>query len=1089
MKGFAPRTLLAAQGMLAKNDSHARDGYHLRLHLSPWLGLPIVPLVVYRLSDNGTKLRSDVVWLDDQQRELAMPFEVTPGHPVHGYLPPPHAGVCGWLSVQGTVDFGGGLPGVARAAPRAAARTAARSPRAAADSAPVTVNYPGLKLEAQVYTPRGWATVAARSASPWVVSATPIERVTISGSGRVDSASWIDVRQLPDNIDQRLALLELPVQQGRRYQAAAADAYANALAQAERASPNRRALQEWPWAADPFTAPAWTPAQEVERIDALAGDLVRDVRALVNDRLRQSDVLATHAIIQGHTTLPGDGLTRHRLADVLSAAQEAGIARFLGLMSWDDNPPFPLGGSSSTLIYHVLGYWEVEARDGEYGVVQALDAAEQAALGRADIFWPLPADAHIFNNRTRLLTDLKKRGLGAPPGPLGPVALLHTTVVVTARDPMPDAPGAPVITSIGPTEPAWLPGVAPEARRRVAIKLAGLVPGAGLAWARRSDALPAWLPLNPVAKSWRTIIVAGAPATADAPGLAALGDRDAPPVATDYRLAQTDAFGRWSAWAAGEVAAGIRPKPPQPVIEATFTPAQPPDPPGTGLLAGSIRVSVAVPPPANLPPGAHLLDHVRILFDSVEVVSAPPGTQAAVVRIQPGPLLAPTAQRLVRVSAIWVDTAGQSSPESLAVTLNCYDLRSPPQVLLPFGLLYASRADATGHCRAEIAWTVQPGQTRFRVYTAHETTLLSHIEALRNARNADARDLLRTLAGLAVPERAATWRAVSPATLPLPRSLFELLTETPIEAAVGTARFEHALSASLAGLSFYRVVALAQTNVEAPFEEAALLPVAVPNSPTPARPTLELAAIDVPLADARVVPGIRVRLMVPPGLRPALDYRLFRSTEETRDVGRMPQVAAGVLAAGVAGQAQVHTLLLVGDPVPGTPDRAIVGDYDEVLPADIRFWMRYHFRADVRAAPEPGSGFDGTRTVPGDWSSPALPVAVLVLAPEPPLAATGLGFVAARKLLQWQHPDPLLGRHAGSYRFDIYRTAPQERETLLASVAGDAPTDSGGRNPDGSGYFHVGDPNPQPRTRYRLVLNDPLGRSSPVVELTLPRAP
>ena len=1084
MKGFAPRSLLAAQGMLAANDSHARDGYHLRVHPSPVLGLPIVPLAVYRIAFKKPAWREDVVWIDSHGTFLTPPFDVSVGNPVYGYLPLPDDGVCGWFSIDGTVAVGGGLPGVPLPAPRRA-RAGRRVPAAAADRAAraAVVGIPGLKLEAQVVTPRGWATVAARSASPFVVSATPIERVTVSGSGHVASARWIDVRKLPQNIDQVLALLGLPVDVGRRYKAFADDAYAYSLAQATRIAATRRALQEVPWVADPFAAPLWTDAQEGERVAALAADLVADLQVLMDDTARQIDVRSEHAIEQNGAPLPVvSAMSRPLLAGALAAAQDASVARFLGLMSWDDSPPFAktTAQPDNGLVYHVLGYWEVEEREGEYGVVQPLSPAEQLAWGRTDIFWPVPADTRIFTAKAKLRAELKSRNLTPPPGPLGPVALLSTTLVVLAEDPMPDAPPAPVVDAIRPTEPPWQPATAPEARRRVAIELSGLVPGTGLAFARRSDALPLWLPLNPAEQTWRALIVPGAPADASEPGHGELGDRDAPPVAADYRVAQCDSFGRWSAWAVGEVAAGVRPLPPRPVIEASYTPAQPPEPPTDVPLAGSIRVSVAVPPPASLPPGGHLLAHVRILFDGVEVATAPPGTGATVAGSRPGPLLAPTARRTVTVTAIWVDQAGQSSPASLPTGVSCYDLRPPPQVVLPPGLQYASRADATGHCRAEIVWPVVPGQSRFRVYAAHETALRTQLEDV--GENA----LLAELDALGAPDRAARLRASDVRSL-FPRHNFELLTDTPVEASGSTARFEHALSASLAGLSVYRVVALADNNVEAPFAEAPLLPVAVPNSPTPGRPTLELASLDVPMADGRIVPGIRVRITVPPGLRPAVDYRLFRSTEETRDVGRMPQVAVGVLAApGTPGQAQVHTVLLVGDPAPGVPDPAIVGDYDEALPADIRIWMRYHFRADVRAAPEPGSGLDGVPLLPGDWSGASFPVAVLVLATEPPSAATDLSFRSAQNLLRWKHPDALLGRHAGTYLFDVYRMAPGEREAVLASVAGDAPSEQGGRNPNGSGFFRVKDPNPLPGTRYRVVLSDPLGRPSPIAELTLP---
>jgi hypothetical protein len=232
-----------------------------------------------------------------------------------------------------------------------------------------------------------------------------------------------------------------------------------------------------------------------------------------------------------------------------------------------------------------------------------------------------------------------------------------------------------------------------------------------------------------------------------------------------------------------------------------------------------------------------------------------------------------------------------------------------------------------------------------------------------------------------------------------------------------------------------------------------------------------------------VVPGIRVRITVPPGLSGATEYRLFRSTEETRDVGRMPLVAAGTLAAAAAGAPQVHTVLLVGDAAPGLPDPLLVGAYDEVVPADVRLWMRYHFRADVRGAPEPGSGIAGTRLVPGVWSAPATPVSLLVVTAHPPAPATALAF--QRSALRWRHAEELRGRHAGSYVFDVYRAAPGEPEALLASVAADAPPAQGGRNPDGSGTFHVADPNPKAGVRYRVVLGDPLGRPSPFAELTL----
>jgi hypothetical protein len=1085
MRGFAPRWLMSSQGLLAAGDPHARDGFHLRVHPSTTLGLPIAPLVVYRLPFKKPAWREDIVWKDSHGTVLTLPFDVTPDNPVEGLLPAPHLGVCGWFGLEANLlDTGLPSPGVARVARGPVRRLAARRPHSAtaapASNRPSTATVAaGLQLQAQVMTARGWATASTRSAYPWVVSATPIERVWISGHGRVTAARWIDVRTLPDNIDQALARLTLPLQHARRYESSFADAEATALGQATRVAPLRWPLQEVPPVAGPAQAPLWDEAQEAPRLQAMAGTLLDDLQALMDDPGRQLDVNLSEPLLQDGLEL--GTLQRPLLAGTLLAAQDVRVARWLGLASWDDTPPFePLDKQPDNgLTYHIVGYWEIEQRDGEYGLVEPLDAADPQNLGRSEAFHPLPSDARVFLKRTPLANDMKGRGLAPPAGPLGPVALLHTTVVVLAGDPMADAPGAPVIDALEQAEPPWLPGTAPVARRRASLSASALVPGAGLALARRSDALPLWLPLNPgVNPLWRPMIVPGAPATAAEPGHAVLGDRDAPPLAADYRLAQADTFGRWSPWAEATLAAGVRPPPPRPVIEAFFTPAEPPDPPGDAPLAGSIRVSVAVPAPADLPPGAHLLAQVHILFDGVEVASAPPGSGPTVVGTRPGPWLAPTARRTVVVSAQWEDTAGQRSSLSWPVSLACYDLRPPPQAVLPIGLQYASRADATGHGRAEIAWASLPGQTRFRVYAAHETALRTRLEDLGE------HELLAQLDALPAPERAALLRSEAVRTL-MPRGVFELLTATPVEPVAGQARFEHALSAALAGITCYRVVALAETNVEAAFEPADLLPVAVPNTPAPVRPALELAALAVPLADGRSVPGVRVRLQWPASRNPALAWRLFRSTEETRDVARMPLLAEGLLPASGAlpGVARTLTLLLVGDAAPGTPDPAVVGDYDELRSADIRPWMRYHFRADARGASEPGSGLDGTREVPGVWSDAALPVSVLVPDPLPPQAASALGMVRARKQLRWQHAQELRGRHAGPYRFDVYRTPPGGREAPLGSVAGDAPAALGGR--DAAGWYHLADPQAVTGTRYRIVLSDPWGRPSPSVDWTL----
>jgi hypothetical protein len=1084
MKGFAPRTLISAQGVLAAGDPHLRDGYHFRIHTCPWLGLPIAPLSVYRMGYHyPIGLRKDVTWVDSRNQVLEPPFAVRPDNPVFGYLP--GDGVCGWFELDASIWSDGWLPLAARR------RTVAA--RRGRDESTTLAHSGGLMIAAQVISARGWATVTARDKAPWIVTATPIERVVLSGSGQVDGARWVDLLAFDTVNDVPITQMVLPVEEGRRYRGvASASGYAAARTQATRAAPLRRGLHEVPWVSGPAAALGWlngSEAAEGERLDAVAADLVVDVQSIVDGSLRACEERSLAPIVQGSTTLEGEGMSRPLLGGVQAAMQDAGIARLMGQMSWDDDPPLaPLGGGgSSTLVYHVIGFWQVEERDGEYGVVQPLSLADQAQLLRTDVFWPLPADAPVFVKPGPLKQAMSVYRLRPPREKLGPVAMLRTAVVVRLGDPMPSAPAAPEVSTIAPAASPWAPGIAPAARRRIQIAVQGLVPGAGVALARRSGALPLWLPLNPAHQQHRALIVPAAPKTAASPGTGELGDRDAPADDVSYRLAQCDGFGRWSAWRSASVAASPRALPPRPVVEANFLPAALPDSPTDAALRGSIRVSVAQPPATDLPPGAYLLDRLKLLADGAPVATLRAGSGDALVTLIDAPALPVASRQTVGVSAFWVDTQGQSSALSNVLTVNCWDPRVPAQAVMPPGLQYAARADAAGHCGAAISWPVLPGQWGYRVFVADESVLMTHLRALEAAGTAELAGVAADLRGLPAPERAERIKQLGAL---FPRRLFRLLNETPIAASGdtdGTVRFEHPLSAALAGLSFFRVVVVAETNVEAPFEAAALVPIAVPNSPLPATPTLEVRGLEVPLR-GQPVPGIRVTLGVPPGRRAALEYRLFASSAESRDVDRMPLWASGPVERSPAGRPQRRVILLVGDTNPGRPDPALVGAYDEVHSADIRLWMRYQLRADVRGKPEPGSGNAGTRLVVGEWSAAAPPVALLVLPSAPPEAPSDLSFDVVKRVLSWLHPQPLRGRHAGSYAFDIYRTLPDEREALLATVFGDAPPNQGGRNADGSGSFHLQDRQARTGTRYRVILSDPLGRPSPFAELTLDAA-
>ena len=123
----------------------------------------------------------------------------------------------------------------------------------------------------------------------------------------------------------------------------------------------------------------------------------------------------------------------------------------------------------------------------------------------------------------------------------------------------------------------WQQETSPSQSRHIALPLSGLAPAAQVALAQRDSVLTGLNPRLPEVLGNgpdRAIpivpaVLASAGATAPtATGQGEVHDRLAPAEATTYRVAQSDWFGRWSRWAAGNVGPGVRPRLPVPLLEA-----------------------------------------------------------------------------------------------------------------------------------------------------------------------------------------------------------------------------------------------------------------------------------------------------------------------------------------------------------------------------------------------------------------------------------------------------------------------------------------------------------------------------------------
>ncbi|QAT88042.1 hypothetical protein EJ065_6513 [Corallococcus coralloides] len=883
-----------------------------------------------------------------------------------------------------------------------------------------TVN---LTLDAHAFTPTGRTLILSKSSGPYTVTATPINAIVLTGKTTVNGVRWLAAQDVLDAArDANTPLfrrMALPIPSGTFYQGIT-NANAQAVARLARTAPKRRGMDESPDAVEPAQCPAATPQDEQARLTPLIPEINSRLQALVNTATPESLTESQPLNAPGGAGA-NNALTMGRLSLLYQALHDPGIASWVGLFDADLSPPTTTAGH--VVAYIIAGTW----RSRHPPII--IEAAPSTGASE-------PSPRALFE----------------------PTELAVVLCAAVGR-----TPAAPPVPTLGPVRLGpWMPAAVPQARRQVAVPVGNLLDGGTVSFIRGEGTTFTSLHAMSGGRARPRM-----PTRLTEPARGELVDTTAPAVPVTYRVAQRDPLGRWGNAGTVNAPALARPPPPAPTLRVAYEPPPVPSPMPLGMLSGTLRVRVPVPAPGALAPGANLLDRIELTLDGVPFVQNV-GAAAEQSFDIPGPPLERAGKREVTLVARFVDTGGVASAASETQRLVLRDPRSALTPAVAPGLRFTTRPDATGRARVRLAFTTATGQRAFRLFYSDERRLLHHLQRLVELGGPEAPRAQAALEALAAASDAAVRAPLFEREASLfGRELFEPVG-APIDAPAtpGEQRLEHDVPASLRVLSFYRVLSVSEAQVESPFHEAILVPVAVLRDDTPQRPVLEVSAR--PEEPGQPLTA-RVRIRVPRGPFTAAEFRLLRGLEGGQDLNRMVVVAQGPIAPASDPDGVQEAEFRDTGASPLAPSKTL------------RPFIRYTWRAQVRAAPAPGGG------PPAAWSEPSALVATTFVPQLPPGAVTGLAVQqqTGPAALRFGHPDPLLdGGPVGRYLFEVDRQLPGEQPERIKTLPADLPPTSGGRGADG--LFRVTDTRIVPvGTRYRVCLRDPLGRASPPALCTL----
>ncbi len=1056
MSRFAPPWALTAAALDGRGDPHLRPGVHLRVLPGPTLGLPVAPLLVDRISlGSGERIEpaTDVLWTDARGDSLPVPFDLAPASPATAWLPsdPGNPVIYAEVLVKpvsithgqrfGRVPFG-------ETGPMGRGLGAARLPFPFPFPEPPRRPLPksGVRVDAIVSGIHGPSVVATATRAPYQVCATGMDRVQVTGAGTVVGIRVLRAFQVHERPGREpWHYLALPIERGGRYEGFA-DAWGRAEDRVLRGAPQLLGLHDDPDAADPSSCDPVAPSDDMERVKLLwALRLEPMVRAIVDDLSGPPARLLMAPQPLSGTSVATATLEVPPLTGVLQGAFDPGVGRLLGLVEHDDSPP---GSSGDIVVYVVRGAWTAHAKSaGWLGPLLLLGGPDDPGD------FPLPLPSLVKDQREGTFVDLWTMAAAV-------VGLVSPTL-----------PG-PVVGA--PQDLGWVPEVPPTARRHVVLPLSGLAPAAAIALARES---PGVVGLNP---RLRDVFGAGAPdratpivpgvlaengaaSAASAPGQGEVHDRFTLEGATDYRVAQSDWFGRWSPWARASVGDGVRPPVPVPVIEAAYV-----DPATLGG-SGTMQVRCLQPRDPDLPPGGFPLDALAVtatvggggpVAGSAAAIrgAAPAGVDAAPLIVSLNvPPLAPAELRDLVATARWKDAGGRLSAESPPAHAQAVDPRAPAPLTIANTLEYAARPDALGRSRVRVQWNAT-ANTAYRVYFSGRDDPAAAPVRSRGGGHPWCRErphrvdlgLLGTRPGRGVPHQRralrpdvlravdthAAARHVVGADVVRPRGVRLAPRDRVLQGAAGVGAGDFAAAAARRGDILRRVGARAARCAEQPCATCA----------------------------------------DPHGCPPR--DRSAQGAADGGGAGGPDRAGRDAAAPQPVSGADALAMPVVSSSTPAAWPAVVDDDGATPWDSSLRFapWSTYTWRAEVQGGPEPGS------SVPGLWSGSSTPVSWKVV-PAPPVAVTpGTAVLGATGVqVRFSSTNSLDAGGEGAYVLDVYRVTPAA-STEPSGAVGSYPAGAR-RQPDGTYLIEDTAPSVPAGTSYLVEVCDPLGRRSPRVSV------
>ncbi len=873
--------------------------------------------------------------------------------------------------------------------------------------------------------------LARRSAPPYTFGSSAITRLRISGRGRIERivgvSAALAARILGDGQDQEPFGLPLDGDTAWYSGALGRDA---AYERVRLGAPNRLGPPDEPFG--PGTPVG--PDDEVARIAGFSEQVDPWIAAAFTGTDPPEKSRLSFTAAAGAPGVPGADMAQRDITSTMDAlpalllqAADPGLARYLGLMTTARVEP-PRDQALLVFVWAPFAINPAKLVDG---------TRLTEILGAAPVLegWSVEPDRRRFRNGLGIGVPA---GVGATPdvpsSPALDVAAGRWRVRAPGADPAADTWQARIRLLDGPAPgPVALartqPGVSVSLHRgsgsRAVAMFAGSEAGVGEVATGAWDAAAVSDPAVPAAE-------AGTSAA--------------------WQVALADRFGRWGSASAVEGVQPARPAPRPPVPEAQARYIAPPAGDLSTRSAGVLDIRIQVPPADGGAPGALSVRSVELSWNGVTTRHPVlPGTEFTVDLALPG--TTPAASRTESLQAVFRDAGNMSSPPGER-SVTVLDPRPFPGTPTGPALLWTTRRTPLGTAELALSWhPVAPG-ARYRVYLASSDRLAAALGiGLVGGRLGGDRPLRAQLAG-------AIWQRRGELA---DKSLFTLITDTPLGPVNGSVSVFHEISGSARGVMFVRAVPVSPANVEASFADCGLVPVAVPHCEVPPAPVVRARVDEAGAAGPAVGVSVEVRgvsAAVPDGAQPGvLEAQLRRSRGMGGDLVYVPVIAIAPMTA---------------DPL--TPGRW-TATFRDVPPGGPVAYQKISYAAQVRYPPEPGlppgivpAPVDGGIVTP---PGPAAGVAPSGWGPMSPVASTLWvpaavpGPEAAPTFTSDGVVDTLTGTLPAVPGFTVQLWA-ESADGSLVQVYGPEPAVRD---------WSLSIPAPAvPAQRYVLLLTDPLGR-------------